>query len=316
MNQAKVDKYRNCLVQIPSDLANLLSEKLKISLDNRSFVKFLNQIHQLLASVALCELELELELVVPILDVLPKFGPSSSPDIHKRIQTLYKVYSWLMPSDFLESQRQYVRNTADSGNGCFVREIRIVDPNDKDGDDNHLPAYPNRPVPFFKADDEGLKFNNQHPFGFKYFCDLYPMYPLSPCEYPKRAGVYSLFYLGKDSLFHGFFPANRHRPVYVGMSESDIQKRIRSHVEKITSSNLRLCNFGFRFVLVENPRDAPRIEKLLIHEYHPPWNCGDLRFCFGNGHCPKNLWNKAYVQQDPDVIKRLFEQLAIHEPGD
>jgi len=317
MDPAQVEKYKNRHVRIPQDLVDPLPNNLKTLLDKSDYVRFLRRIYQLLCT--LNQNSAVPPLVLDVLQVLPELGNSSCSDVHDLVQEIYLDHTYLMPIEFYLSLVDYVNNAYYSDMRCVVPEEWIEDfeaslgmDSDDEGDDedkaDNLPTFSDQhPVPVIKADQI------HNPFG--YFTH-YPMFRLSPCKYPRKAGTYALYYLGKRPLIDGFFSASSQQPLYIGMSTRNINNRLRDHMKKIGNSNLSLRDFGVRFVLVENSTDARKIEKVMIADYNPPWNRETLKFCFGNGRSRTNLWNKLYVQQVPEVCADLLEQLAIFEPSD
>ena len=142
------------------------------------------------------------------------------------------------------------------------------------------------------------------------------IYPLNISTFPKRSGVYFIYYVGKAELYEGsqVFPSTD-LPVYVGMSETDICVSLNDHQGKIRRSseagNLKLSDFVVRFMIVDIQYYARCIEGMLIEHFSPVWNSETVKFSFGNGNSPDNKWNKYHIQEDEETIRTMLELLKI-----
>ena len=123
-------------------------------------------------------------------------------------------------------------------------------------------------------------------------------------------GVYFLFYIGEKELYPGsFIIGSRSVPVYVGMSESDIWTRLRSHRDKIgTAKDLDVTDFAVKVMFVDNRHYAPCIEGMFIEHFVPVWNRETLGISFGSQNI-NSLWIKYHVEKDRHVREDFKRKL-------
>lgn len=160
------------------------------------------------------------------------------------------------------------------------------------------------------------------------FMDKLYIYPLEDTKFPQLPGVYFIYHVGRKQLYKGsqVFPSTRY-PVYVGKSETSIANRLRDHRQKIKSANesvqstdgqqrtevvkLELTDFVVRFMIVDIEYYAPCIERMLIEYFSPVWNKEAMKFSFGSGDCPGNLWHEFHHRRDPKTIENVLRYLKI-----
>ncbi len=116
-------------------------------------------------------------------------------------------------------------------------------------------------------------------------------------------GVYALYYSGKEPLYRPVSvarPLLASAPIYVGNAAS-LHGRLMDHIASVTAvSNLRLKDFWFRYLPMDNKILGPSAELLLIEEFNPVWNT--VLTGFGNhdpgGSCRRNqsssLWDTVH----------------------
>lgn len=141
-----------------------------------------------------------------------------------------------------------------------------------------------------------------------YICDLQRIsvefmkklfiYPLdSSYEYPKRPGVYFIYYIGQTALYDGQVKPSTYEPVYVGMSETSISVCLKDHHQAIDrASVLKVDDFIVQFMLVDIKYYASCIEGMLIERLSPKWNNETGFFSFGNASSETNDWNRYHIQ--------------------
>lgn len=127
-----------------------------------------------------------------------------------------------------------------------------------------------------------------------------PIQPLPPIESFDGAGVYALYYIGKEGIYSNFHKINRiefRLPIYVGKavpqgwrqgrktksSSQELYRRLCEHTKSICAAeNLSIDDFLCRFMILENASSnlISPIEAALIRIYQPLWN--SLIDGFGN----------------------------------
>ena len=125
---------------------------------------------------------------------------------------------------------------------------------------------------------------------------------------PPYPGVYLIYYVGETSLYGTLVKRNRDRPIYVGMSRSDILDRLRVHWRRIEGAeDLESGDFVVRFMIVDINHYAPSIEGLLIEFYNPLWNDKKVNFNFGNANAKKNNWKKYHVSRNKSTKAKMIK---------
>ena len=125
-------------------------------------------------------------------------------------------------------------------------------------------------------------------------------------DYSPFPGVYLIYYVGKTSLYGGQVKSCRVKPIYVGMSKSNILTRLRDCRRKLNNTkDFKLEDFAVRCIIVDINHYALAIENALLKLYSPLWNDEDVAFCFGNADGDSNKWNKYHVRKDEDVMKNM-----------
>ena len=121
-------------------------------------------------------------------------------------------------------------------------------------------------------------------------------------------GVYLIYYVGETSLYGNLVKPSESRPIYVGMSRSNILDRLRDHSRKVVDAeDLELRNFAVRFLIVDIEHFAPSIEGALIEFYNPLWNDKKVKFNFGNAESDDNNWKKYHAIQDESTIANMIK---------
>ncbi|MBQ9470537.1 MAG: Eco29kI family restriction endonuclease [Bacteroidales bacterium] len=142
-----------------------------------------------------------------------------------------------------------------------------------------------------------------------------PVHQLPPPENFIGAGVYALYYIGKNSLYKYLYEANRisfEQPIYIGkavprgwrqarlqQTTNELFSRLNDHKNSISQvTNLKLDDFRCRFMILEDAA-ADMIgtaEASLIRQYKPIWNsCIDG---FGNHDPGSGRYNQAKSEWD------------------
>ena len=144
--------------------------------------------------------------------------------------------------------------------------------------------------------------------------EMSPIWPLTTSiDYLGRflpfPGVYLIYYVGETFLYGNLVEPDESRPIYVGMSRSNILDRLRDHSEKIVNAkDLELRDFAVRFLIVDIKHYAPGIEGALIEYHNPLWNKDkNINFSFGNAHAENNNWRKYHAIQDESTIKKMIK---------
>ena len=121
-------------------------------------------------------------------------------------------------------------------------------------------------------------------------------------------GVYLIYYVGETSLYETLVNRSVDRPIYVGMSQSDILLRLIVHRRRITRArDLQLEDFEVRFMIVDIEYYAPAIEGALINFHNPLWNDGKVKFNFGNANAKNNNWKKYHVSRNKSTKAKMIE---------
>ena len=130
------------------------------------------------------------------------------------------------------------------------------------------------------------------------FVERLPISPLTTSiDYLGRflpyPGVYLIYYVGTTSLWGTLVKPSQGRPIYVGMSRSNILDRLRDHSKKVVDAeDLELRDFAVRFLIADIKHYAPSIEGALIEFYNPLWNDKKVNFNFGDAESDVNKWKK------------------------
>ena len=129
-------------------------------------------------------------------------------------------------------------------------------------------------------------------------------------------GVYLIYYVGETSLYRTLVNGSRDRPIYIGMSETDILDRLKDHRKKVEDAkDLELRNFAVRFLIVDIKYYAPAIEGALIEFYNPLWNDKKVKFNFGNANKNNNNWKKYHVIQNESTIAEMIKLVRDNHQG-
>lgn len=119
-----------------------------------------------------------------------------------------------------------------------------------------------------------------------------PVQPLPPSESFDGAGVYALYFIGRDGIYSKFHEINRldyRLPIYVGKavprgwrqgrtdvsSSQELYRRLCDHKNSIKAvDNLSAKDFLCRFMILENAASnlIGTVEAALIRQYQPLWN--------------------------------------------
>lgn len=97
-----------------------------------------------------------------------------------------------------------------------------------------------------------------------------PLMDLPPPTKFKATGMYGIFYRAKKPLYG--IVTDSAEPLYIGLSEKDIYKRLSQHAQSIVgASNLKIKDFACRYLWV-NTVPAKLAEWWLIKKFSPLWN--------------------------------------------
>lgn len=143
-----------------------------------------------------------------------------------------------------------------------------------------------------------------------------PIQPLPPMESFEGAGVYSLYYIGKQGVYRPFHKINRlefKQPIYVGKAvprgwrqgrtnestSMELYRRLCDHTKSIgAAENLCISDFLCRFMILENAASnlIGTVEAALIRNYQPLWNC--IIDGFGNHDPGSGRYNQEISEWD------------------
>mgnify|MGYP002626878385 FL=1 len=144
-----------------------------------------------------------------------------------------------------------------------------------------------------------------------------PVHQLPPPENFIGAGVYALYYIGKNSYYRHLYELNRLnfvQPIYVGKAvprgwrqarvqeaSNELFSRLADHCNSINqASNLEIEDFRCRFMILEEASVdmIGTVEAALIRQYTPIWNsCIDG---FGNHDPGSGRYDQA--KSDWDIL--------------
>lgn len=146
------------------------------------------------------------------------------------------------------------------------------------------------------------------------FVERLPILPLTTSTDYLRGflpypGVYLIYYVGTTSLYGNLVKPSQGRPIYIGMSRTNILIRLKNHEKKVNAEDLGVRNFYVRFLIVDIEHYAPSIEGALIEFYNPLWNDKNVEFNFGNGESDSNNWKKYHVDQNERVREDMIERV-------
>lgn len=143
-----------------------------------------------------------------------------------------------------------------------------------------------------------------------------PIQPLPPLESFEGAGVYALYYIGKQGIYRPFHKINRlefKQPIYVGKAvprgwrqgrtnestSMELYRRLCDHTKSIgAAENLCISDFLCRFMILENAASSliGTVEAALIRNYQPLWNC--IIDGFGNHDPGSGRYNQEISEWD------------------
>ncbi len=142
-----------------------------------------------------------------------------------------------------------------------------------------------------------------------------PVHCLPPPEKFEGAGVYALYYIGKNTYYEHLYNINRLnfvQPIYVGKAvprgwrqarlqnaSNELYLRLSDHFKSISQTdNLDIYDFRCRFMILEDAAAdmIGTVEAALIREYKPVWNsCIDG---FGNHDPGKGRYQQSKSEWD------------------
>lgn len=118
-----------------------------------------------------------------------------------------------------------------------------------------------------------------------------PVHRLPPPENFDGAGVYALYYIGKNTFYERLYEQNRTsfaQPIYVGKAvprgwrqartqtvSNELFARLNDHLRSISAvGNLKVEDFRCRFMILEDAATdmIGTVEASLIRHYKPLWN--------------------------------------------
>jgi hypothetical protein len=143
-----------------------------------------------------------------------------------------------------------------------------------------------------------------------------PVYPLSPSESFPGAGIYAIYYLGEFSAYRELVKRNKgdqcRAPIYVGRavrqgtrkgidfsptSQPSVFRRIRDHSKSVEQTSLKVADFRFRYLIVEDAF-IDLAESVLISLFRPLWN----QVVDGFGNNPTGKPRAGQGKSDWDVL--------------
>ena len=287
--------------QLPTDLRKL----------------FLNGEWEKFRTEVLKKFAITLKLSKCLFVICPFLGLSREREVHELVQQFYLLYYCDDQDDWLENwgkrivkrrQKERILQAAD-----LARKLK------KRLRDNHY-VYDEK-ILTFEVESEFRRKCQETPElqdgslllkAAKKFLSSIGIWLKLDGKFPRLpAGVYFLFYIGEKELYPGsFIIGSQCVPVYVGMSASDISKRLRDHRAKIgRAKDLDVADFAVKVMLVDNRHYAPCIEGMFIEDFDPVWNKETLGISFGSRK--NSLWEKYHVDKDPDVCSDMERKLSI-----
>lgn len=143
-----------------------------------------------------------------------------------------------------------------------------------------------------------------------------PIQPMPPLEDFEGAGVYALYFIGKNGWYKDFHEINRldfRQPIYIGKavprgwrqgriptsSSHELYRRLWDHAKSISAaSNLEISDFLCRFMILENAASnlIGTVEAALIRYYKPLCNC--IVDGFGNHDPGSGRYNQERSEWD------------------
>lgn len=143
-----------------------------------------------------------------------------------------------------------------------------------------------------------------------------PIQPMPPLEDFEGAGVYALYFIGKNGWYKDFHEINRldfRQPIYIGKavprgwrqgriptsSSHELYRRLWDHAKSISAaSNLEISDFLCRFMILENAASnlIGTVEAALIRYCKPLWNC--IVDGFGNHDPGSGRYNQERSEWD------------------
>lgn len=143
-----------------------------------------------------------------------------------------------------------------------------------------------------------------------------PIQPMPPLEDFEGAGVYALYFIGKNGVYKDFHDINRldyRQPIYVGKAvprgwrqgriststSHELYRRLCDHTKSIEAvSNLEISDFLCRFMILESAASnmIGTVEAALIRNYQPLWNC--IVDGFGNHDPGSGRYNQERSEWD------------------
>lgn len=143
-----------------------------------------------------------------------------------------------------------------------------------------------------------------------------PIQPMPPLEDFEGAGVYALYFIGKNGWYKDFHEINRldfRQPIYIGKavprgwrqgriptsSSHELYRRLWDHAKSISAaSNLEISDFLCRFMILEKAASnlIGTVEAALIRNYKPLWNC--IVDGFGNHDPGSGRYNQERSEWD------------------
>lgn len=316
-----MEKYKKKAVKkLPADLKELWSKG-----EYKSFL--IN---------ALQKVAINIKLSTCLMKVCPTFGFSNEREVHDLVQDFYDGYSYV---EDVDSRRAYIHNVQSQGRFEFLLDWEDeCDPKFKEQIEAEK-AFEKKLLANLKERLRGrckkshlVKLTFMVESEFKIKCQETPepqdgSLLLNAAKefqsriqiwfkldgiFPNCAGVYFLYYIGEHELYKnsGIF-GSQYDPVYIGMSTSKISVRLKDHHAKIKEAkDLHVTDFAVKVMFVDNKHYAPCLEGMFIEHFHPIWNKETLAICFGAGE--NSLWKKIHVDQDPNSISDVLEQLKLY----
>ena len=323
--EKRCTNFKSCRVGKDDELQEELEElpeKLRRLWIKRNFQQFLKEFNTVLLSLDGSDnsdsQRTGISKLNSVLPFLSELGKSFDSEIHQQLNFCYSLCeAYLAGNSNDDLQRRLARS-------CNRYVLNILCKEQRRFASGNIPRYlklskhllneDERNEQTLKAEDTLLLESPGNKY-IEFMKKLY-IYPLSSTTFPRRPGVYFIYYVGETDLYEGSqVSPSTDLPVYVGMSGNDICVRLKDHQRKIRKSseagNLKLSDFVVRFMIVDIQYYARRIEGMLIEHFSPVWNSETVKLSFGNANSPDNNWNKYHIQKDRRTIRTMLGLLKI-----
>ena len=299
-----------------------LPEELQKLWNRKEFETFLENIYKIsndLASKVPTDYGEKEKALEAALRLLPKLCENESPQIHKYIKEIYSLCEkFEFKGTLATSCNEYVKKvfctnsmehaTFDSIQHCLGISTSVFI---ELGIEQELKV---------KVEDKLRQYLSNDPIEVALprvaleSSEPLPIFPITKFKnFPQRphfAGVYLIYYVGETSLYGGQIDHSLDKPIYIGVSESDMFNRLSVHCRKLEDAkDLNETDFIVRFMSLDLNYYARGFEMALQDHHKPLWNDKSVKFSFGNADGANNNWYKYHVSQDKRTIEKMIDRV-------